>query len=118
MKANLAIVCVVLTIGVVVCCLLNSGQILARQHHDRGFKAGECIGFDKGYRECWNSLGMRWLGSHNRFLAFTKKYGMIHETPWQEFTIEEKVTIAMYGGSGSKLELEEIEEWANKYGVR
>lgn len=43
-------------------------------------------------------------------------YDNPHNTPWSEFTIEEKATIAMYGGSGSKLEPEEIDEWAGKYG--
>lgn len=86
--------------------------------HDKGVEAGKRTGFDKGYIACYNGLGMNWLGSHNRFMEFTKKYGNLHNTPWNELMIEEKFTIAMYGGSGSKLEPEEVEEWASKYGVK
>lgn len=84
--------------------------------YDKGFEAGEIEGFDDGYANCWSGLAMNWLGSYGRFVGFTKRYGSIHETPWNEFVIEEKVTIAMYGGSGSKLEKAEVAEWAAKYG--
>lgn len=84
--------------------------------YDRGFKAGEEEGFKKGWAQSWDELGMHWIGSYSRFIGFVKEYGSIHNTLWSKFTIEEKVTIAMYGGSGSKLELEEIEEWSKKYG--
>ena len=116
MKAVLASFCIVLITGCAVCFLLNSGQIIARNHYDRGFQAGGRVGFEKGYIDCYNSLGMHWLGSYDRFREFSAEYGNLHNTPWGLLTIEEKVTIAMYGGSGSKLEPEEIEEWAGKYG--
>jgi len=47
--------------------------------------------------------------------SFVLGYDNVHNTPWNEFTIEEKVVIAMYGGSGSKLSKEEIEEFKRKY---
>lgn len=84
--------------------------------YDRGFKAGEKEGFTKGWSQSWRELGMHWIGSYSRFLAFVEENGSIHNTLWSKFTIEEKVVIAMYGGSGSKLEPEEIEEWSDKYG--
>jgi len=45
-------------------------------------------------------------------------YDTIHDTPWNEFTIEEKAAIAMYGGSGSKLSKEEIKEFEGKYATK
>ncbi len=93
--------------------IYQSGKI-----YDDGFDAGEQQGFQEGYATCYQGLGMNWLGHYKRFMDFQQEYGSIHNTPWAEFTIEEKVTIAMYGGSGSKLEPEEIEEWVGKYGIQ
>ena len=83
--------------------------------YDKGVAAGERIGFDEGYRVCWNSLGMNWLGSYDRFREFSAEYGNLHNTPWEKFTLNQKVTIAMYGGSGSKLSQKETEEFISLY---
>lgn len=84
--------------------------------YSEGLDAGERMGFDKGYLSCWNGAGMNWLGSYNRFLEFSKEYGNIHNTPWDKFAIDEKAVIAMYGGSGSTLSVEELTEFIAKYG--
>lgn len=91
---------------------VNQGNAL----YDKGFESGERRGFEEGYLNCYQGLGLQWLGSAQRFLGFQKEYGNLHNTPWEKFTIEEKVVIAMYGGSGSKLEPEEVTEWSKKYG--
>jgi len=98
--------------------IIQKARVEWNEIYDRGIMAGERTGFNEGYAMCWNGLGMNWIGSRDRFQEFSKEYGNIHNTPWNSFSIEEKVTIAMYGGSGSKLEQEEIEEWASKYGIQ
>ena len=85
--------------------------------NDAGYEEGEYKGNNDGFVNCYETLGMHWLGSRERFLGFQNEYGNIHNTPWDKFTIEEKCVIAMYGGSGSKLKGEELREFAGKYGV-
>ncbi len=115
MKFLIGLFCILLMIAFV-SGVMTSGIKLNREMYDKGFKAGERQGYEAGYLNCYQGLGLQWLGSAQRFLGFQREYGSLHATPWEKFTIEEKFTIAMYGGSGSKLELEEIAEWAEKYG--
>ena len=98
--------------------IIKEATTTYQEIYDGGFHAGLQEGFQVGYQHCWNGVGLKWFGSYERFGKFAQEYGSIHNTPWKEFTIEEKATIAMYGGSGSKLEQDEINEWVNKYGVK
>lgn len=95
--------------------LIGEGRRQAVVLYNKGFVAGERVGFDNGFIACHNNLGMWWRDSAVRFNEFIKKYGSIHNTPWNELTIEEKAIIAMYGGSGSKLENNEIQEFKERY---
>ena len=95
---------------------ISFGQFQATKIYDNGFTSGERQGFEAGYINCYNGLGLQWLGSRQRFAEFSREYGNIHNTPWEKFTIEEKVTIAMYGGSGSTLEVKELAEFIANYG--
>jgi len=94
---------------------ISFGQFQATKIYDNGLVAGKVMGFQEGYKVCWVQMGMQWIDSHQRFLGFTNQYGNIHNTPWDKFTIEEKTVIAMYGGSGSKLNENEIKEFEAKY---
>jgi len=112
---NILKIIVVITLAILIA---YSGGQLCNAMYWQGYKLGETEAFNMGYQICWNSFGMHWLGSRERFLGFQKEYGNIHNTPWDKFTIEEKCVIAMYGGSGSKLKGEELREFAGKYGVK
>lgn len=94
---------------------LAKGDVTSLMLYDKGFEAGEREGFGKGYLSCYNGFGMNWIGSYNRFIELSQKYGSIHDTPWDEFVLEEKAVICMYGGSGSKMNHREIQEWVDKY---
>ena len=93
-------------------------NIRAERMYDKGFTAGKSDGFQEGYKSCWVTTGMSWIDPHQRFLGFSEEYGNIHNTPWDKFALEEKVVIAMYGGSGSKLNENEIKEFEERYGAK
>ncbi len=116
MKPHIVVVLVLLFAFVIGAIFTAVGTEKAKRLYDKGHTVGEKLGFERGYVTCYNVLGLNWLGSRERFAGFAREYGSLHNTPWEKFTVEEKVVIAMYGGSGSKLEPEEIAEWARKYG--
>jgi len=84
--------------------------------YNKGFEAGNARGFQEGYRVYFTSFPtMHWVELNNNFVDKIEKHGSIHNTPWNEFNLQEKVFIAMFGGSGSKLNEEEIKEFVNLY---
>lgn len=135
MKKNIvAIICLVLSAAIIAYCGFVFGKrsqdpmktrvadIVAESitqmqaTYDNGMDAGKRIGREEGQASMWDSLGMHWLGSRQRFVGFMKEYGSIHNTPWNKFKVEEKFVIAIYGGSGSKLDVNEFQEAMLKYG--
>ena len=113
----------IIILCVLICVAISAVVVLGAMNgmnrcYDNGLQAGERIGFDKGFSTCYNELGIHWLASYNRFFIFAQEYGNIYNTPWAKFTDEEKIVIAMYGGSGSKLSKEVFGKLINKYGAK
>lgn len=84
--------------------------------YDRGFKAGEGEGYNKGFLKCYSEFGQGWFGHHKRFRDFVDKYGSIHSTPWREFSIQEKLLLCAFGSPGNKLSDEDMQEVIRLWG--
>jgi hypothetical protein len=71
-------------------------------------------GFDDGWDSC--TLSGSPTPEKNWSLYMTK-YGSIKDTPWEEFTIKEKMLLCAYGSSGNKLSSRDMFKVFRKYGT-
>jgi hypothetical protein len=78
--------------------------------YDKGYDAGH----RHGYNDAWINFSMQ----EARWNAYKTKYGSIHDTPWEEFDIREKMFLVAYGSSGNRFSDKDLDEIEKKFGGR
>lgn len=71
-------------------------------------------GLQKGMAGVKVEYGSPWHGIWSKALSLG--YPSVHDTPWNEFTIQEKMFLCAYGSPGNSLSDEEIGEIKEVYG--
>lgn len=71
-------------------------------------------GFEVGYWEC----GMNGIVFGNRIADLQKEYGSMKDTPWNEFTIQEKMYLCAYGSPGNRMNHKDINQLILQYGPK
>ena len=80
-----------------------------------GYSTGYKNGFDEG-REV-PKITIKGYSVWGEIQAkYCSKYGTIHDTPWEEFNIREKMFLCAYGSPGNKLSAEDGLEILDEYG--
>jgi len=71
--------------------------------------------YEKGKQETARLTSIRLTQLYQQLYHRSKNYGSLHETPWSEFTIEEKMYLCAFGSSGNKFSQDDMGEIKEKY---
>lgn len=81
--------------------------------YSQGSYEGEQEGFKEGYTHFMSS--MIWQVNPERHQKFVKEYGSIKLTPWDEFIIEEKMLLCVFGSPGNRLDCKDMKDMQSQY---
>lgn len=79
---------------------------------------GFCYGNGKGYKEGIDDTLFSEKFILSQYQEHIAQHGSLHDTPWKEFTIQEKMYLCAYGSSGNKLTKNDMTEVQKLYGAR
>ena len=79
---------------------------------------GYIMGNDVGYKNGCNDTLFSGKFILSQWTKHTDRHGSIHNTPWNELSIQEKMYLCAYGSSGNKLSKQDLKEITEKYGAK